>query len=283
MKITFGMIVWNGALFLEQVLRNIYDTAHKIVVVEGAVSAHLDQAGPAGRSTDRTLEILESFPDPDDKLTVISGTWPEKDQQCNEYMLKAEGDYVWQVDCDELYLEEDMEQIVRMLRDSPRITSVSFKCHTFFKNLHTVARGGIRWEFPFERIHRFHPGWVYTTHRPPTIIHPEVERPLRDICPVTAEQTEDMGIRLYHYSYVTRDQVGQKLPYYLDKPWGFDPDYMTRVWDSWDEDREGVEGRFGVHPDQSLENLPNGTVPFLGRHPEAMFGHPLLQREALHP
>ena len=92
------MIVWNGALFLEQVLRNIYDTAHKIVVVEGAVSAHLDQAGPAGRSTDRTLEILESFPDPDDKLTVISGTWPEKDQQCNEYMLQAEGDYVWQVE-----------------------------------------------------------------------------------------------------------------------------------------------------------------------------------------
>ena len=30
------------------------------------------------------------------------------------------------------------------------------------------------------------------------------------------------------------------------------------------------------------ENLPNGTVAFLGRHPEAMFGHPLLQREELY-
>src|SRR5258708_25888879 len=92
------MIVFNGETFLQELLESIYDFAYEIVVVEGPDQNSLPMAGPDGGSTDRTLEILRSYPDPKRKLRGIRGTWRDKDEQSNPYMDEVFGDYILQGD-----------------------------------------------------------------------------------------------------------------------------------------------------------------------------------------
>ncbi len=40
MKITFGMIVFNGNYVLEEVLASVYPYAHQILIAEGPVQFH---------------------------------------------------------------------------------------------------------------------------------------------------------------------------------------------------------------------------------------------------
>src|SRR5512134_1673059 len=107
-RFSFGMIVFNGETFLHELLDSIYDFAYEIFGVEGPDQNSLPMAGPDGGSTDRTVEILRSYPDPERKLRVIRGTWRDKDEQSNRYMDEVSGDYIWQVDDDEIYKPEDL-------------------------------------------------------------------------------------------------------------------------------------------------------------------------------
>ena len=83
MKITFGMIVFNAeevlpAGMLEACIRNVYDFAYEIIIVEGATRAinHYFDGDTLpftndGRSTDRTIEIIESLSDPEAQLNIL--------------------------------------------------------------------------------------------------------------------------------------------------------------------------------------------------------------------
>ena len=69
MKITFGMIVFNAELnlpngMLEACIKNVYDIAHEIIIVEGATRAtthyfdgDTSQFTSNGHSVDKTVEI----------------------------------------------------------------------------------------------------------------------------------------------------------------------------------------------------------------------------------
>ena len=138
LRFSFGMIVFNGETFLHELLESIYDFAYEIVAVEGPDRNALPMAGPDGGSTDRTVEILRSFPDPERKLKLIRGTWRDKDEQSNRYMQEVSGDYLWQVDDDEIYKPEDLVRVAEMLRDDPKVTAVSFYWQNFFKGFDRV-------------------------------------------------------------------------------------------------------------------------------------------------
>src|SRR5262249_58359892 len=164
------MIVFNGEPFLHELLESIYDFAYEIVVVEGPDQNALPMAGPDGGSTDRTLEILHSFPDPERKLRVIRGTWRDKDEQSNRYMQEVSGDYIWQVDDDEIYKPQDLISVAEILREDPTITAVSFYWQNFFKGFDRVMVA----EPPYEvwRLFRLRPGYRVVTHLPPTAVDP---------------------------------------------------------------------------------------------------------------
>ena len=213
-RISFGMIVLNGMPFVLPCIRAIYEYAHEIVVVEGAVEAARTQATADGHSVDGTLQALKDFPDPDGKLRVLSrdSFWSEKDEMCNEYMHHCTGDYVWQIDSDEFYQPTDIERIIQVLTDDPGITSVSFLSRTFFGGFDTIAVGGRRDE-PFHRIKKIYAGAHYLTHRPPTILT-KGGQAMRDIREVHAYDLERQKISLYHYAYVLPKQVQRKVDYY---------------------------------------------------------------------
>ena len=77
MKIAFAMIVFEGDFVLHQCLKQIYPFASQILIAEGPVKYWQDQGRTT--STDSTNSILETFPDPANKITVTHGQYAGKD------------------------------------------------------------------------------------------------------------------------------------------------------------------------------------------------------------
>ncbi|MDQ7034159.1 MAG: glycosyltransferase [Anaerolineae bacterium] len=214
-RISFGMIVLNGEPFVRYNLRALYPFAHEIIVVEGAVKSAAMNATSDGHSLDNTLETLQQFKaeeDPDGKLIIIThnGFWEEKDAMSQAYAERATGDYLWQIDADEFYLPNKMQQIIQMLHDDPMITQVSFMQYSFWGSPDTISDGWFlrrKSLFPqINRIFKWGEGYRYTSHRPPTVINPQGEN-MQDKHWIDGFRTDKMGIRMYHYSLIFPKQV----------------------------------------------------------------------------
>lgn len=136
-RFTFGMIVLNGEPFIKYNLRALYPFAHQIIVVEGANYNSTHCATVGGHSLDETMKILrefKDFEDPENKVVIVTaedeghpnGFWPgEKDEQSQAYAKRATGNWLWQIDVDEFYMESDMRSIIKMLEEDPSISTIS--------------------------------------------------------------------------------------------------------------------------------------------------------------
>ena len=287
LRVSFGMIVFNGEYFLKQVLDGVYDFAHEIVIAEGADDISLPLANPDGSSTDSTWDILASYPDPKRKIKLVRGQWRDKDHQSNAYMEHLTGDIVWLLDSDEMYQPQDMERIARAMHDDPELMAVEMRHRVFFGGLDRIAHGK-HWENTFWRVHRLYPGARYLSHRPVNVVHPS-GKTMNDMKHISADQLDDWGIRMYHYSYVLDKQVEEKMRYHAHwRPTKyprekdvnyFHYDYIEKIWNPWKTERERVEREFGISPNiyREKDGSPtrDSTVPFTGSHPPAMQTHPL--------
>ena len=270
-KITFGVIVFNGEPFTRYCLRAIYPFAHEIIVVEGASRGAEPVATPDGHSTDGTLETLRRFKDecdPDDKLQIVTrdGPWGDKDEQSQAYADRATGEYLWQVDIDEFYHPDDMHRVIRMLRDRPTITAVSFEQITFWGSGDIVADS---WYLRHEqemchRLFKWGPGYRYQTHRPPTVVDGS-GRDLRAGHWVNGRQLVRQGIYMHHYSLLFPRQVRQKCAYYATQPWGA---YAAGAV-QWAEENflSPITRPFQVH---NVHIHPSWLERFTGEHPPAV-------------
>ena len=229
--VTFGIIVLNGMPFLEYNLKALYPFAHQIIVVEGAVNSASSLASKEGHSTDGTLEMLKHFKaerDPEDKLLIVTaedegkenGFWVEKDEMSQAYAKHATGNWLWQIDADEFYIEKDMRSIFRLLTEQPELSGISFPFLQFWGSFASLEDGQyFRYNQPcVHRLFRWGRGYRYTAHRPPTIVD-EHGRNLRSLNWISYRQTRRMGIYMYHYSYVLPKQAKQKVGYYANATW----------------------------------------------------------------
>ncbi len=231
-RVTFGIIVLNGEPFTAHAIRSLYPFAHEIIVVEGAAPGAVNIATADGHSRDGTLDVLRRMAaeeDPEGKLTVVTaeddghpdGFWPgEKHEQSRAYARRATGDYLWQVDIDEFYLERDMERVLDRLAATPTVDAMSFRQVTFWGGLGYVADGWYlrRGAADYHRLFRWGPGFEYATHRPPTV-RDETGRDLRKGTWLDAATTAAWGVRLYHYSLLLPQQVIDKCDYYATADW----------------------------------------------------------------
>ena len=151
-------------------------------MVEGACKAAAAVTAKNGHSCDGTLEVLRRFQaeeDPEHKLSVVTaedeghpnGFWPgEKHEMSQAYARRTTGNYLWQVDVDEFYLEEDMPRIIALLETG--ITQISFPMLQFWGGIGFRENG--EWlSVYFTQIHRLFAwgeGYCYVTHRPPTVV-----------------------------------------------------------------------------------------------------------------
>ena len=231
-RITFGMIVLNGEPFIGYNLRAIYPFAHQIIVVEGAAPAAKSIASMNGHSLDGTLEALRRFKveeDIENKVTIVTaedeghpnGFWVgEKDEMSQAYSMRATGNYLWQVDCDEFYLPKDIQYIINLLKDDPNIQALSFIVKTFWGSLDYLVDGYflLSGANVFHRLFSWKPGYRYITHRPPTVVD-ENGKDLRMKKHITANGMARRGIYLYHYELLFPKQVIEKCQYYACADW----------------------------------------------------------------
>ncbi len=273
-SVSFIIIVLNGMPFIEPALQAIYDIAHEVIVIEGAVEKCMFAANPDGSSVDGTVEFLRRFPDPAGKLKLIHGIWPEKCEMQNAALEHVTGEYVWLVDSDEVYHKEDLKKIVAMLAADPSITQMNFIPDNFWKGYKFLFVHPCFFETPhhYRRLFKFVPGARFITHRPPTMVWPGESRTTEQINLVDGTATRKMGIYPYHYSYVLDSQVRQKIELYHRYGWG---EGWGVNMDKWYQE---FYLRWTPENSKELERLypiwtgdPNSySVPFTGRHPEVM-------------
>lgn len=276
-RISFGILALNAQPFLEYNLQALYPFAHQILVVEGATRPAAKLSTPGGHSVDGTIEMLKTFQqqfDPEHKVQVVSavedgyadGFWPEKDEMSRAYAKRATGDWLWQVDSDEFYLTRDIKSIIHLLEHDPTITAVSFPYVEFFASFSTCITGVWHvYEHPrFHRLFRWGKGYVYKSHRPPTVLN-DRGVDLRTLNWIRTPYNEGRSIRLYHYSYVLPKQIKQKVGYYVNVDWT----------DAFKENEQWMEEEyFGIKHPMFLGERRGLALQWLegysGMHPEAI-------------
>lgn len=270
MKIAFGMIVFNGDYVLEECLSAVYPFASQILISEGPVRYWQDEGYTT--STDRTNEILDSFPDPEGKIHIVHGQYEEKDEECRAYMphLRDDIDYIWNLDSDEIYKPEDIESIIDIL-EKEEYTSVGIRSCSFYGGFERYIGGFELKKDNFLRIFKVYPGATWQTHRPPTIIAPGDVNTLPDKHLDSDTLWEEYGIQMYHYSYVFPKQVNEKIAYYRSKvsKENCHPNYYEEIYLPWVKGDKTVEERWlGVHEFFPRIRGESFTVEFKGQHPD---------------
>lgn len=273
LKMAFGMIVLNGDYVLKQCLEAVYPYASQILISEGPVTYWQKQGMTT--STDDTVDIIRSFPDPHQKIVVVHGQFKEKDEQCNAYMqfMKPDTDYIWNLDSDEIFKSEDIENLYRLL-EQEKYTSVGIQSCSFYGGFDRYISGFEEKRDQFLRIFKVYPGSKWLTHRPPTVTHV----PGTPVYPAKHLPSDVLfsrhGIRMYHYSYVFPRQVKTKADYYASLASGkFIPDYFNTVYLPWvtgtPQERTELELRYsGVHEYLPQYRESSMTRAFEGTHPE---------------
>jgi glycosyltransferase involved in cell wall biosynthesis/ADP-heptose:LPS heptosyltransferase len=276
-KFSFVMIVLNGMPSIEYSLRSIYDFAHEIIIVEGAVENCMFAANPDGSSNDGTVEFIRAFSDPQNKIKLIQGKWPEKCEMQNEALKYVSGNYIWLIDSDEVYKSEDLGKIKQILQNDSSITQVNFIPDNFWKGFDYifVSQKFFQTECHYRRVFKYTPGATFTTHRPPTMVWPGNTATTEQMNLLDGFKTRNTGIILYHYSYVWEKQVQQKIQLYNRYGWGkqwqldlskwYNECYHK--WAPWNRDE--IEAKYPIW----TGDINSHTEPFNGTHPRVMIDY----------
>jgi len=272
-RVDFAMIVFNGDYVLRENLETIYPHANRIIITEGPV-AHYQKMGFTG-STDGTIATIKSFPDPDKKIVLIRGLWPEKDEMVSAQDAHYAGDWVWHVDCDEIYRPEDIAKVFAHLDSHPECYSMGFRLRSFFGGFDRYI-SGFEENWDTIRIQRIVPGRSrWKTHRPPTMVWPPTGKTCKEMGHVDFMETDSWGIRIYHYCSVFPTQVKAKSEYY--RAWGGQG--IIDLWDLYTRWMRAPDDAGKIAAEQPTKGVqewipsrrgPAFTAPFVGEHPEAI-------------
>ncbi|WP_321493263.1 glycosyltransferase family 2 protein [uncultured Desulfobacter sp.] len=276
-RFSFVTIVLNGMPFIEYALKSVYDEAHEIIIVEGSVEKCRFAANKDGSSTDGTVECIKNFFDPEKKIRLIQGDWPEKLEMQNEGLKHVTGDYVWLMDSDEIYSFDALKKARLLVESDPDITQVNFIPNNFWKGFDYIFVSNEFFEesYHYRRLFKNKEGAVFSTHRPPTLIYPDRNCSSEEIKCIGGEITRKMGIIPFHYSYVYNTQVKQKIELYRRYGWGKDWNIDLVEWYQ--------NGFLKWKPENRIQtekyyapwtgNPESRTCRYDGNHPEVMLDY----------
>ncbi|MHC4242105.1 MAG: glycosyltransferase family 2 protein, partial [Planctomycetota bacterium] len=283
-KLSFIYIVLNGMPFFEYSLKSIYDFAHEIIIVEGAVDKCMFAANPDGSSKDGTVEFIRSFPDTEKKIKFIQGQWPEKCEMTDEALKYVTGDYVWLIADDEVYRKEDLQKILELLRANPGVTQIDLIPYNFWKGLEYIFESekfsdeGYQYPGPIKYLK----GSQFINHRPVQLKYPDYVFTANKLNRIDGTETKELGIHLFHYSYVLNEQVAQKIRFYHNRGsgtgWGIDlAKWYNECYLKWTvSNRKQIEAQYPVW----TGDINSQTLPFEGSHPQVMIEY-IVQRSII--
>ena len=217
-KLSVGMIVFNGDAYLTEALDGIYDLAHEIIIVEGAVEGMWQHADDRGSSTDSTLQKIAAYPDPDEKIVLVTPPkdhrWMDKIEMQNEIVTRVTGDIFLKLDSDEIWNPQDVARLMKKFEEDSELAIIRVGFHHFWTNFTTVAVGCPQWESIIPRMWRWRAGFH---HERSFNCFVDVDgRPVREEHNYKTLQVTDKLV--YHFGYVQPvSKVQAKLGYYAGR------------------------------------------------------------------
>ena len=223
MKISLFSIVYNiietlPEKMFELNIQNMIDYVDEIIIIEGATTEIKTDTN--GRSNDGTIELLKKLGKKYDKVKIVigDGHWKDKIEMCNAASKIATGDYIWQLDSDEFYIQDDIKTIKKILIEK-KPDAIYFYANHFIGGFnYYLDESAKRWgnNIPWCRIFRHIPNnsrWI--EHRPPTYLTDG--KVMNKGYVINRDEMLSYDIKMYHYSYVQKSQIDFKSKYYRNK------------------------------------------------------------------
>ena len=243
MKIQFFTIVYNGQPWIRgqaEYFRQLVGVDWRWHVVEGLAEHVKDTAWckeAGGRvsdfksrnsnlSTDGTREFLDGLKKEfGDRVSLYrppgAEPWPGKKAMIDSFLAQLEdGCLLWQLDVDEFWKPDQVEQILGEFEKRPELTAGWFDCDYFFGWDRCSSRPGVFGnfrEYEWLRVWRYQKGDSWGSHEPPALLR-GVEGGKRanvgEIHPMIQKETRARGWKFQHYALTDRPQLKFKEIYY---------------------------------------------------------------------
>jgi len=158
--------VHNEEDWVEYNLKNCYDEFDIIRIVEGAVVGR-PKSTEDGHSTDRTIEIIKAFPDPDNKIELIrvDRFFKSLEEQKQVFLeLASDGEWLFIIDCDEFYMEGDINKVREAIKSRPTASEIIPTFLHFYRDFFHLKAPHPEWQPQHQRIIRYRDGLRYHTH-----------------------------------------------------------------------------------------------------------------------
>jgi len=234
-KISVCLIVYNEEQILKYTLPKMVEFADTMIIIEGS---------PEGVSTDKTAEIILN--NMNEKVIykrgkfgdhTLENNWDKV--QRNEYLKYINTEWMMLWDADEAYLDEDLEEIRRIINDYDNIVQVNYDYLHFWENCEQyITDDNKHWGIPCHHVNIFRPGFHYKDIT--TCLCDENGKYL--VHYDASQRFYSPKIKLYHYSRVMSKEkqfmkderyrkrgeivVSQEENIRIEKFTGKHPDYM---------------------------------------------------------
>lgn len=252
-KVSVCAIALNEEEYIEYALKGIYSWCHEIIIIEGAVELYpRDRVTKNGSSTDKTIEIINNFPDSQNKIIFVqnNGFWKDKMHQRSEYLKRVTGTHVLVLDVDEFYTLNDLDYLLYEMESNPHIQLFEFQrarkynpdergiIH-FWYGFDKHVIGGY-WDVPHNRIYKMISGMKYIdNHNHPTYPNGmRTDRLAKNLRMTTA-------VRCYHTGFTKKlENIVDKNQFYVNRGEGKEEELKIRkmrqmyvdcrkAWESW--------------------------------------------------
>lgn len=241
LPVNFFTIVLNGQPFIKYHIDIFKQLSYEWHwhIVEGVASLTqdtswcLDSGGQiidsihnCGLSNDGTTEYLNQiaqlYPEHVTIYRQPAGVfWDGKLEMVNAPLKNIQEEcLLWQVDVDELWTLEQLQNARQMFIDNPKKTAAFYWCWYFVGETQIISTRNCYAENPRQewlRTWRFKPGAFWAAHEPPTLVQTLADSQNQDIAqidPFLHQETEDYGLVFQHFAYVTLKQLQFKEQYY---------------------------------------------------------------------
>jgi hypothetical protein len=147
-------------------IENCYAEFDTIRIVEGAVVGRPGSTD-TGHSTDRTLEIIRSHPDPSNKIELVTQDrfFKSLEEQKQTFLnLANEGEWLFIVDCDEFYMDGDINKVRDRIKRRPNASEFIPTFLHFYRDFSHLKAPHPEWQMQHQRIIRYRRGLRYHTH-----------------------------------------------------------------------------------------------------------------------
>ena len=259
------LAVHNEEDWVEYNLANCYEEFDIIRVIEGAVLGR-PKSTEDGHSTDATLELIRNFPDPHNKVQLITQDrfFKSLEEQKQTFIeLAKEGEWLFIVDCDEFYMDGDISRVREAIRKRPAAAEFIPTFLHFYRDFFHLKAPHPEWQMQHQRIVRYRPGLRYHTH--PVLTDAQGKCTYFD-GNYQSKRFTLPNVYVYHYGHAKGKEFHKmKKQFYESELEKFKLSDGTNASDKFDE--KFVEFMEGTEPNDTI-------LEFEEEHPKALEQHP---------